>query len=79
MDLFHIQMLFIVISFALTAFTALAPVLLVWRKSQQHHGGQVPNKYCIRCIDSKTIMDPFRKGANNKECFYKLLGTNGYI
>ena len=69
MDLFHIQMLFIVISFALTAFTALAPVLLVWRKSQQHHGGQVPNKYCIRCIDSKNdlqaIMDPFRKGANN--------------
>ena len=69
-------MLFIVISFALTAFTALAPVLLVWRKSQQHHGGQVPNKYCIRCMD---FMDPFRKGANNKECFYKLLGTNGYI
>ena len=70
-------MLFIVISFTLTACTALAPVLLVWRKSQQHHDGQVPNKYCIRCIDSKNY--PFRKGTNNKLCFYKLLGTKGYI
>ena len=41
MDIFHVQIIFLVISFAVTALSALSPVLFVWWKSKNNNEDQV--------------------------------------
>ena len=55
MDLINIQIIFLVVSFLLTSFTALLPILVVWFKSK-HTGDEQVSILIDNCLMDKQRM-----------------------
>ena len=59
LEIFHIQIIFLVVNFVVTAFSALFPVLFVWWKSKYRDEDQVRYHILlnvIRCYPTQEII-----------------------